>query len=387
MLEVKLPRLGVTMQRGTVSNWLVEEGEWVDKGDFLFELESEKSTVEIEAQESGVLKKIFLPEGEEVPVNTVIAIIAGENEEVDVSAYTESLSSKEEVAATEQAVINPEEKNKSNKKNTGGKIVPKARKLAKELGISIEEVIGTGKGGLITVEDVKNASGSNSSISIKEKIALNHIKRSMSANMTDSWNNIPQFTQMVSVNMENALKVKKELDNISLNDIIIKTVGNAVKSYSIVNSRLENDEITVFDEVNVSVAVNSKDGLVVPVVRNVENKSVTDISSEIKSLNEKANNNKLTTEDFTDGTITVSNLGSLGVETGTPIINPPQSTILFAGAVQNKPVVSAQNEIIVAPIMTLSICYDHRFIDGVTGAQFTNKVKQAFENLTSEDLK
>jgi pyruvate dehydrogenase E2 component (dihydrolipoamide acetyltransferase) len=385
MLEVKMPRLGVTMQNGTVSNWLVDEGEIVEKGDYLFELETEKSTLEIEAQSSGVLRKIIVPEGVIVPINTIIAIIAEEDEEVDLSKYEENASANDEVAATAQVVAQEEKRPQTQAVNRGG-ISPRARKLAKELGVEIDNIVGTGKGGTITEDDVRNAASSGSDILIKEKIALNHVQRAMSANMLKSWNSVPQFTQMVSVNMENALRVKKEFENVSLNDILIKTVGKAVKAYSIVNSRLDNNEIIVFDEVNVSVAVNSEHGLVVPVVRNVEDKSVSAISKEIRTLAEKANRNQLSLDDFANGTITVSNLGALGIEAGTPIINAPQSTIVFAGAIQKVPVVNNENEVVIAPMMTLSICFDHRFIDGVTGAQFTTAVKQALETLRAEDL-
>jgi pyruvate dehydrogenase E2 component (dihydrolipoamide acetyltransferase) len=388
MNEVKMPRLGVTMQNGTVSEWLVEEGESIEKGDYLFELETEKSTLEIESQASGVLKKVIVSAGEEVPINTVLAIIAEEEEEVDLSPYTKDQSASEEIAvATEQIEATKEEKPQPQKQKRRGGILPRARKLAKELGIDIDDVVGTGKNGIITEEDIKNASGSASSaIPIREKIALNNVKSAMADNMLDSWRNIPQFTQMVSVNMENVLNAKKEIDNVSLNDILVKAVGNAVKSTPIVNGKLEDKQIVVYDEVNVSVAVNSKHGLVVPVVKNVDAKSVSDISKEVKNLAQKAEDSQLTLEDYSNGTITVSNLGSLGIETGTPIINAPQSTLVFAGAIRKTPVVNEDNEIVVAPVMTLSICYDHRFIDGVTGAQFTNEVKNALENITVDDL-
>ncbi|EKN70988.1 dehydrogenase catalytic domain-containing protein [Neobacillus bataviensis LMG 21833] len=391
MNEVKMPRLGVTMQNGTVSNWIIDEGDTIEKGDYLFELETEKSTLEIEAQTSGVLKKIIVPAGEEVPINTVIAIIANEDEEVDLSRYTESTSLIEETAATLEQIESTMDEKKPQVQNESqkGSISPRARKLAKELGVAIDDVTGTGKNGLITEDDVRksaSSANSNSSIAIKEKITLNNIQRAMSENMLDSWRNVPQFTQMVSVNMEKALNVKKTLSGISLNDMIVKAVGNAVKVTPIVNSRLEENQILVFDEVNISVAVNSKHGLVVPVIKNVENKSVTDISEEVKDLAQRAEQNQLTFDDYSNGTITVSNLGSLGIETGTPIINTPQSTLVFAGAIRKTPVVDENNEIVVAPIMTLSICYDHRYIDGVTGAQFTNEVKNTLENLTADDL-
>lgn len=387
MIEIKMPRLGVTMQNGTVSDWLVEEGNSVEKGDLLFVLETEKSTLEIEAQESGVLKKIVVPSGIEVPVNTVIAVIGKENEEVDLSAYNQDEIVKAETAAA--AILETKEETRRAEGPSGknaGKISPRARRLAKELGVAIENVVGTGKDGIITEDDIRSFAKSDNSDMVKERIALNNVKRAMAENMLHSWRNIPQFTQMVSVNMENALKVKKELGHVSMNDILIKAVGNALKNNSMINSRFDDQQIIVYKDINISVAVNSSNGLVVPVVRNVETKSVFEISEEIRSLAEKAENNQLTMDDFANGTITVSNLGSLGIENGTPIINPPQSSLVFAGAIKKTPVVKEDGDIVVAPIMILSISYDHRFIDGVTGAQFTNDVKNVLERLEVSNL-
>lgn len=390
MNEVKMPRLGVTMQAGTVANWLLEEGDFVEKGDYLFEMETEKATVEIEAMNSGVLRKIIIPEGQEVPVNTVIAILADEDEEINLSLYLEAQPAEEatvQVAAAVEAVAEKQEA--AGKVGGGGKAAPKARQLAKQLGIDIATVIGTGKDGLITEKDVQNAvavTETTAELRIKETIPLNHVKKSMSENMLNSWRNIPQFTQIVSVNMTQVLKAKKELGGVSINDVIVKAVANVVREYSIVNSRLEENKIVVFEDVNISVAVNSGQGLVVPVVKNADSKSVSEISKEIKALSEKVNNNQLTLDDYANGTITVSNLGSLGIETGTPIINAPQSTIIFAGSIQKTPVVNEFDEIVVAPMMKLSIAYDHRFIDGVTAAGFTNAVKNALENLSVHNL-
>nr|WP_263326640.1 dihydrolipoamide acetyltransferase family protein [Neobacillus sp. Marseille-Q6967] len=388
MNEVKMPRLGVTMQAGTVSTWLVEEGEYIERGDYLFELETEKSTVEIEAMNSGVLRKIIVPEGQEVPVNTVIAIIAEEDEEVELTPYLETKPAEEakvQVAAAVEAVA--EKPVAAGKAGGGGKVAPKARQLAKQLGVNLDTVIGTGRDGLITEKDVQNAASQTTpALRVKETISLNNVKKSMSENMLNSWRNIPQFTQIVSVNMAQVLKAKKELESVSINDVIVKAVANVVRENSIVNSRLEDNKIVVFEDVNVSVAVNSEHGLVVPVVKNADSKSVSDIAKEIRGLSEKAKNNQLTLEDYANGTITVSNLGSLGIETGTPIINIPQSTIIFAGSIQKIPVVNELDEITAAPIMKLSIAFDHRFIDGVTAAGFTNAVKSALENLSVNNL-
>ncbi|WP_078428409.1 dihydrolipoamide acetyltransferase family protein [Alkalihalobacterium alkalinitrilicum] len=391
MKEVIMPRLGVTMQAGTISSWLIEEGESVEKGEYLFELETEKSTIEIEAQESGVLKKILVPEDEEVSINTVIAIIGEGDEEIDLSKYENQNNDSEDNKEAEKEVAAATQVAETPKSNDGQiKIIPRARKLAKELGIAIETVVGTGKDGLITEKDIQNATSTtvngSDGLQVKEKISLNNVKKKMAENMANSWRTIPQFTQVVSVNMENVLKVKKELDGVTVNDLLVKTVGNAVSEYSIVNSKLEGNEVIVYEDVNVCVAINSEQGLVVPVVKNVEKKSVQEVSKEIKALGEKAQTNTLSINDFSYGTITVSNLGSLGIETGTPIINMPQSTLVFAGAITKVPVVNENDQIVIAPIMKLSVTYDHRFIDGVTAAQFTNNLKNALETLTVDHL-
>ncbi|MRG85237.1 dihydrolipoamide acetyltransferase family protein [Salinibacillus xinjiangensis] len=384
MHEVFMPRLGVTMQEGAVSSWLMEEGQYVEKGDYLFEMETEKSNVEIEAQSSGVLRKILVEEGEEVPVNTVLAILAEEDE--DITTYLEQRTSTnkeespEEPETAKASVAVKEEPSPQRK----ARVAPKARRLAKQLGVDLEMVTGTGKKGLITVQDVEKAKAST--LNIKESIPLNHVQKAMSANMLDSWRGIPQFTQVVSVNAENLLSIKRELHEVTINDIIVKAVANVAENHLIINSSLQEQTIQIYEDINVSVAVSSEHGLVVPVVKQAQQKSVRDISGEIKSLSEKAHQNKLSPADYADGTITVSNLGSLGIESGTPIINKPQSTIIFVGSIERVPAVNKYNQIEVAPMMKLSIAYDHRFIDGVTAANFTNGLKTALEELSIHEI-
>lgn len=384
MIEIRMPRLGVTMEAGTISAWLFEEGDFVEKGDYLFELESDKTTMEIEAVESGVLKKILVPEGKEVPVNTVLAIIGEEDEEIDLTPYLAQDAKDdrldESAAAAEEVVPKEDSRSKA------WKASPRAKKLAKELGISLETIVGTGKGGLITEEDVRNAHSRPDGPRVKESVPLNHVKRSMAANMAQSWTAIPHFTQIVSVNMANALKCKQEIGDITINDLLLKTIANVVRKNLHVNSRLENNNITIFEDINLSVAVDSEQGLVVPVIKEADKKSVHEISREMKSLAEKARNNELVLSDLEGGTITVSNLGSFGIESGTPIINSPQSTIIFAGKIVKTPVVNEEDEVVIEPVMKLTIAYDHRFIDGVEGAKFTTALKSALENLSINDL-
>lgn len=383
---VKMPRLGVTMKAGKVSKWLKNEGDPISKGELLFELETEKSVIEIESQADGIVRKILIGEDEEVPINTVIAVVAQPDEEIDLSVFLKV----EGETLTKSAVSQTEsEIEPSSGASKAVKISPRARKMAQDLGVSLENVHGSGPGGLITEEDVLSASQNNQhTLKTRETVVLNHVKQAMSKNMLDSWRNIPQFTQIVSVNMSNVLKVKAEWkgNSISINDILIKAVGTIADRMPIVNSRLEGNQVLVFEEVNISVAVASEHGLVVPVVRNVQSKSVETISKEIKVLVEKTKSNQLNSDDFAHGTITVSNLGSLGIETGTPIINNPQCTLVFAGSIQKTPVVNEFDDIVIAPLMKLSVCFDHRFIDGITAAQFTDALRQHLQNITLDDI-
>lgn len=386
MEVVLMPRLGVTMKEGKVSQWLKKEGEPVKKGELLFELETEKSTVEIEAQADGILKKILIEEDFQVPINTPLAVIAQADEQVDLSAFSKGETSAK--AAVKPAAAQPDS-NIIAGGSSKTKASPRARKLAQELNVSLENIHGSGAGGLIVEEDVLRASQSNPyALRTRETFSLNHIHQAMSRNMLESWRTIPQFTQIVSVNMTNVLKVKSEWTgaSISINDMLIKAVATVADRIPIVNSKLEGNQVHIYEEVNVSVAVAMEKGLVVPVVRNVQTKPVDVISKEMKELALKAKANQLTADDFANGTITVSNLGSFGIETGTPIINLPQSTIVFAGAIQKTPIVNEHGEIEVAPLMKLSVCFDHRFIDGVTGAQFTDALKKQLELLTADDL-
>jgi len=381
---VTMPRLGVTMQIGKVVFWYKSVGESVEKGELLFELETEKSTVEIESPYTGILRAIMVEEGVETPVGEPLAVIAGEHEEIDIDGIKAQFI--RDTSKEEQAEVKPnEEKIKNKAIQTGRRIkaVPKARKLAAELGIPLEEIEGTGPDGLITEEDVRNAV--NITKGSVKKLKLNNIQKVMSQNMLNSWQNIPQFTQIISVNANNLLKVKEEAA-ISINDIIVKVVANVVKNNPLINSRLEGDEILVFENVNISVAMITDKGLIVPVVKKVEEKPAAQVAQEIKELYQKAVENKLSMEELSDGTITVSNLGKFGIECGTPIINPPQSTIVFVGTIKKVPGVNEQGVVEASSIMQLSIAFDHRFIDGASAAHFTSGLKQELENLTVDVL-
>lgn len=380
---IALPRLGVTMKSGKVTHWHKKVGDTVEIGELFFEMESDKANVEVESQHSGVVRAILVKEGIEVPVGQAIAIVAAENEEIDLTQFTAPAESEDSDISKEETPPAPVS---VSVEPAGARVSPRIRKLAAELGVSLEGIIGTAPGGVIREEDLRKAKAGSGVIKIKEKVKQNGIRKAMAKNMMESWSTIPQFTQIVTVNANNLLKTKKDMGDVSVNDILIKAVANVVADYPIVNSTLENDEVLIYDDINVSVAMLTEKGLIVPVVRNVGNKSVNQVSQEIRELSARAQNNELTVGDFANGTITVSNLGPYGIECGTPIINSPQSTIVFIGSINKVPVINEQNEVEIGSVMRLSIGYDHRFIDGATAAGFTSRVKQAIENVSADKL-
>lgn len=223
-------------------------------------------------------------------------------------------------------------------------------------------------------------------IKIKEKKRQNVARRFMSKFMLNNWNTIPHMVQMTEVRVDNLIKVKKEIGNVSFNDIILKAVANSVKDVPLINSTLDGDDLITYEDINIAVAVVSDSGLYVPVVRHADKKSIHEISQEVKVFANKAANNTIMPDDMAFGTITVSNLGSTGVYTGTPIINAPQGAIIFIGAIRKEPVVNENDEIVVGNVLGLSIAYDHRFIDGMLGQLFTTRLKQEIETISVESL-
>ena len=221
-------------------------------------------------------------------------------------------------------------------------------------------------------------------IKIKEKKRLNVARRYMSKFMLSSWNATPHVVQMTEASADNLIKVKKEIGNVSFNAIILKAVANSLIDVPLINSTLDGEDLITYEDINIAVAVASESGLYVPVVRNVDKKSIHDISKEVKEFAHKAANNAIMPDDMAFGTITVSNLGSTAVYTGTSVINAPQGAMIFIGAIRKEPVVNENDEIVVGNVLGISITYDHRFIDGMLGQQFTTRLKHEIENISVE---
>jgi len=356
-----MPRLSLTMKEGTVVQWFKKEGETVMKGEPLVEVLTEKVTYDIEAPVSGVLRKILAFEGIEVPVAEVLGVITAPDEQLAEEIIVEiPTKAAEEV---EERVL----------------ASPAAKRLAKEYDIDIAQVKGTGPEGRIVEEDVKKfAEESKTGPRVREVIPLTGIRKTAAERVTLSAKTAPHSTITMEVDMTNATRLREE-KQVSYTDILVKAVAKALIEHSIVNSSLDKEQIKIFEDINIGVAVAIEKGLVVPVIHNADKKSLKEIASTLNDLIEKARTSKLSKEELAGGTFTITNLGMFGVEIFTPIINPPETAILGVGKVVEKPVI-VNKEIAIKPMMYLSLSYDHRVIDGAPAAQFLQKVKQYLEN-------
>ncbi|RLI22643.1 2-oxo acid dehydrogenase subunit E2 [Candidatus Bathyarchaeota archaeon] len=359
-VKIVMPRLSLTMKTGSVVRWYKGEGDKVEKGEPIVEVLTEKVTYDIEAPESGILRKIYAKEGDEVPVNGLLAIITKPDEplpEIEVEKEKPKVGVKKRVLAS-----------------------PAAKRLAREHGIDLTQIVGTGPEGRIIEADVRRYIEEKLKYKpkVREVIPLTGIKKVSAERVARSTREAPHCTLCMEVDMTQTARLKETLD-VSYTDIIVKAVAHALKEHRILNSTLEGDKIKVFEEINIGVATATPQGLVVPVVKNADKKSLSEISAEIKALAKKAREGKLEQNDVLGGTFTVTNLGMYGVEFFTPIINPPEAAILGVGKIVQKPVVE-ENEVKVKPMMMLSLSFDHRIVDGAPAAQFLARIKEILEN-------
>jgi len=377
--KVVMPRLSLTMKEGTVVQWFKKEGEAVNKGEPLVEVLSEKVTYDVEAPESGTLRKILAGEGSNVPVDRAIGIIAAPDEPVTEAEITTSVPLHEveevEVAAKPEVVTETE---------TAERVLasPAARRLARELGVDLAQVRGAGPEGRIVEDDVKRfAEQVTAYPRVREVIPLVGIRKTTAERLTASARTAPHSTVTMEVEMTSAVKIH-EKKAVSYTDILVKAVAAAFREHPLLNATLEGEQIKVFENINVGVAVATEKGLVVPVVHNADKKTLEEISVVVKELTEKAKQGKLAREDLTGGTFTITNLGMYGVDMFIPIINPPEAAILGVGRI-TKRLMLVDKEITVKPVMQLSLTYDHRVVDGSPAAQFLQRIKQILE---TEDM-
>jgi pyruvate dehydrogenase E2 component (dihydrolipoamide acetyltransferase) len=382
--EVKLPRLGQGMESGTVRKWLKSEGEQVEKGEPLFEIDTDKVTQEVESDFSGVLLKIALPEGE-APVGQTIAWIGKEGEEIAEAPApaqpqaAEAPAEKPQVSATGTV---------PDTSSTNGRLKasPLARRLAREKGIDLASLRGTGPEGRIVAKDVEGARAASAPAPSGEveSVPLTNIRKTIARRLTAAWQ-APVFQLTVSADMTRANELvarARELNpdvRITVTDLLAKVCAQALMRHRDVNVQYAEDALLRFPTANVGIAVAAPQGLVVPVLRGVERLSLAEVAGVRADAVGRARENKLTTQDFEDGTFTISNLGMFGIEQFVAVLNPPQAAILAVGATVDTPV-ARNGQVEIRPIMSMTLTVDHRAVDGAEGADFLRTVKTFVED-------
>ncbi len=415
-----MPKMSDTMEEGVIAGWLKKVGEEVKSGDILAEVETDKATMELESYDDGFLLHIGINEGESVPVDGLIAII-GEKDE-DVSSILTELKS-DAIEQTKKKIEEPEstpseiedknisieevkkqnnpvkevEKDTISENDTRVKASPLAKKLAIEKGINISDVSGSGDGGRITKKDIENfnpitSTDTKSEIILPkihseesyEEIPVSQMRKTISKRLAESKFSAPHFYLTMEIDMNNCIEGRKKINEsseikISFNDIILKACAVALRKHPMVNSSFLGDKIRINHHVHIGVAVAVDEGLLVPVIRFADNKSLSHISSEVKSLAGKAKSKQLQSSDWEGNTFTISNLGMFGIDEFTAIINPNDSCILAVGGIRNTPVVK-NGEIVPGNLMKVTLSCDHRIVDGATGSSFLKTLKELIED-------
>jgi pyruvate dehydrogenase E2 component (dihydrolipoamide acetyltransferase) len=393
--EVKLPRLGQGMESGTIVKWLKSEGEAVEKGEPLYELDTDKVTQEVEAEASGVLLRIAVTEGE-VPVGETIGFIGNEGEEAPASAEKPAEAPKREpereegrAAAAEAAQEQPAP---STAPSTNGRVKasPLARRIAREKGVELSSIRGTGPDGRIVAEDVERAEAQGATAASNrlslapvsgevESRPLTNVRKTIARRLTEAWT-VPAFQLVVDVDMTRTqalVQKQRELNpdvRITVTDVLTRVCAQALMRHRDMNVQFTGDALLAFPNANVGIAVAAPQGLVVPVVRNAEQQTIAQIAHVRGDLVSRARENKLRADDLEGGTFTISNLGMYDVDVFTAVLNPPQASILAVGQTRDM-VVPRDGDLDVLPIMTMTLTCDHRAVDGATGAEFLKTTK------------
>ena len=411
---VKMPRLSDTMEEGTVASWLKKVGDQIEEGDILAEIETDKATMEFESFYSGTLLYIGIKEGESSPVDAVLAVIGPEGTDVQAILNTKSSSIKSDAVVKEEV---KEEKPTGTSQETvtnvtadGQRIFasPLAKKIAKEKGIDLKDVKGSGDHGRIVKKDIENfvpsqkvattvtapqETSSSSAIAplalpvgeeSTEEVKNSQMRKTIAKRLSESKFTAPHYYLTIEIDMDNAKASRAQINElpdtkVSFNDLVVKACAMALKKHPQVNTTWQGDTTKYNHHVHIGVAVAVEDGLVVPVVKFTGQMSLTQIGASVKDLAGRARNKKLTPAEMDGSTFTVSNLGMFGIQEFTSIINQPNSAILSVGAIIEKPVVK-NGQIVVGNTMKLSLACDHRTVDGATGSQFLQTLRAYLEN-------
>ncbi|RXM53074.1 MULTISPECIES: pyruvate dehydrogenase complex dihydrolipoamide acetyltransferase [unclassified Chryseobacterium] len=402
---ITMPRLSDTMTEGKVAKWHKNVGDTVKEGDLLAEIETDKAVQDFESEFNGVLLKQGVEEGGASPVDTVLAIIGPAGTDVSAVGAPKAAAQSSEKPAEQKAEAKTEEKaapaaNTSSSDRVA--ISPLAKKMAQDKGVDINSVQGSGENGRIVKKDIENyqpaakPAASAPAASAAAQVAVSfvqgedtetpnsQVRNVIAKRLSESKFSAPHYYLMVEINMDKAIEARKEINSIpdtkiSFNDMIIKATAIALRKHPQVNSSWAGDKIIHRGNINVGVAVAIPDGLVVPVLKNTDQMSYTQISGAVKDMASRAKNKGLKANEMEGSTFSISNLGMFGIETFTSIINQPNSAILSVGAIIEKPIVK-NGQIVVGNTMKLSLACDHRVVDGATGAQFLQTLRTYLEN-------
>lgn len=396
-----MPKLGFNMDKGTLVKWRKKEGDFVKEQEVIFEIETDKTVMEVEAQASGILRKILVAEGEEVPVTLPIAIIGDKDEDIN-KMIKEAYQKLEKVVfkggkehKISSGVYSKKEAikglNLKEERQKFKKISPRAKRVAKELGINVNLLEGSGSEGVVIEKDVLDYFQSKREApksiieekEIEKRIPYAGIRKIIGEKLSQSKFNTPHVYFTISVDMTKAIRFLNayNLDSqlrITINNLIVFVAAKVLKEQHNINCSLIGEEIIYYKDINIGIAVAIEEGLIVPVLKKADEKDLSTLSREIKEKVKLAHQRKLMPEDYKGGTFTVSNLGMYKIEQFTAIINPPEAAILAVGAIKKSPTI-VEEEIKIRSIMKMTLSADHRLIDGIMAVNFLNQVKYYLE--------
>lgn len=423
--KVIMPKLSPTMEEGQISRWLKKEGDKVSMGEPLAEIDTDKATMEMQALGNGVLRKILIGEGQSAPLGQLIAVIGEPNEDI-APLLSEAPAAKAEPAPKEKPEPQPEPEPKAKAAAASAQAVPRAdngqpasaprvdsgrlivsplaARMAAEAGIDLRSLQGSGPGGRIIKRDIEAALSQTKAApagkvfprvvetgrfqraaSAYRDEPASEIRKTIAKRLVTSLGPVPHFFLTSEIEMDRAAEMRKGINaldpdlKISINDVIIKVVASALRQHPEVNASFQEKFVRYYEHADIGVAVSIEDGLITPVVRAADQKSLSEIAAEVRELAGRARSRKLKPEEYTGASFSISNLGMFGIDEFTAVINPPEGAILAVGAMTAKPVVR-DNEIVIRQMMRVTMSCDHRVIDGATGAKFLQTLKKILEN-------
>ena len=420
-VNILMPALSPTMEEGTLAKWLVKEGDKIQSGDLIAEIETDKATMEFEAVDEGIIGKLLVSEGSEgVKVNSPIAVILDDGEELKVNETADLVVDTEhtKLEITKEEVVENKEPSMNVIQNSNTRIfaTPLARRLAREKGVDLGNISGSGPHGRIVktdILDVNVSSVDTNQVSLKnpvlktnvqqadgssitnlyadrefKEIPLNNMRKTVASRLTEAKQNVPHFYLRKEARIDELLQVRARLNahlaeknnKLSINDFIIKSCALALQSVPTANAIWAEDKILQLKPSDIAVAVSVEDGLFTPIIRDADTKSLSNISKEMKDLAGKARSKKLMPSEYQGGSFSISNLGMFGVDNFDAVINPPHGAILAVGRGLQKPIVNEDETISVANLMSLTLSVDHRVIDGALGAKLLQSITKYIED-------